>query len=64
MSQSIKGAQIYDIVICPVCNGDGTVHGGQMMKDARIYTVKKPCPKCKGKGRIGVERIGEDDQLQ
>ena len=49
-------ADIFDIVICPSCNGTGKVDGGQMMKDARIYAVKKQCPECKGYGKVGVKR--------
>jgi DnaJ-class molecular chaperone len=49
-------AEIFDIQKCPVCNGEGTVDGGQMMKDAKIYQVMKICPKCKGHGKIGVRR--------
>ena len=49
-------AKIFDIVVCPVCMGEGIIDGGQTMKDAKIYTIKKQCPKCKGHGRIGIER--------
>lgn len=49
-------AEIFDIDICPVCGGEKQVDGGQMMKNAKIYTVKKACPKCKGRGRIGIKR--------
>lgn len=50
-------AKIFDIVICPVCKGEKLVDSGQVMKDAKIYITKKQCPKCKGHGRVGVERI-------
>ncbi|MFA5340286.1 MAG: hypothetical protein WC332_00775 [Clostridia bacterium] len=51
-------AIIYDIVACPVCNGKKQIQDGQVMKDNRVYQIVKPCPKCKGKGKIGQERKG------
>ena len=47
--------KIYDIVICPECNGNKKIVG-QMMKDNRVYQISEECKRCKGKGRIGVER--------
>ena len=49
-------ADIFDIATCPLCNGEKQIDGGQMMKDDKIYAVKKACPKCKGRGRIGLRR--------
>jgi DnaJ-class molecular chaperone len=49
-------SDIYDIATCPLCKGEKQVTAEQMMKDNRIYAVKKVCSKCKGKGRIGVKR--------
>jgi len=49
-------AEIFDIATCPVCEGEKKVESGQVMKDARIYTVVKACPNCKGHGRVGVKR--------
>lgn len=49
-------AKIYDIAICPVCNGDKEIDAGQVLKNAKVYLVRKLCPKCKGQGRIGIER--------
>ena len=51
-------AKIFDIAICPVCNGTKQIKSGQVMKDAKIYITKTQCPNCKGHGRIGVEREG------
>ena len=48
-------AEIYDIVICPVCNGAKQVIG-QVMKNKKVYEVKAHCPRCKGKGRVGMRR--------
>jgi len=48
-------AEIYDIIICPVCNGEKQVDG-QIMKNKKVYEIKTQCPKCKGKGKIGVKR--------
>jgi hypothetical protein len=49
-------AKIFDIAICPVCNGEKDLDAGQVLKDAKIYLVRKLCSRCKGHGRIGVER--------
>ncbi len=51
--------EIFDIAVCPLCNGTKQIDGGQMMKDNKIYAIKKVCPRCKGKGRIGVKRTEE-----
>ena len=48
-------AKIYDIVTCPVCNGEKRIIG-QMMKDNRIYPIAEVCIRCGGRGRIGKER--------
>jgi len=49
-------AEIFDITVCPTCNGEKEIECGQVMKDARVYAVKAMCSNCKGKGRIGVKR--------
>lgn len=49
-------SEVFDINICPVCSGKKTIDSGQMMKDNKIYLVKKVCLRCKGKGRIGIKR--------
>ena len=49
-------AKVFDISICPVCDGAKEIDAGQLLKDARTYLVKTQCPRCKGKGRIGIER--------
>ena len=49
-------AEIFDIVICPICNGEKEIESGRILKDARIYVVKSMCPKCHGHGRVGIKR--------
>ena len=48
-------AKIYDIVPCPECNGDKKIMR-QVMKDHRVYQISEECKRCKGTGKIGVER--------
>ena len=50
-------ADIYDISICPVCNGMASIIDGQKMYNNQVYDVRKPCPnpKCHH-GRVGAER--------
>lgn len=55
-------ARIFDLVICPVCESKKTIDDGKVMKDAKIYNIIKICPKCKGHGRIGKERLYEDEE--
>jgi len=48
---------VYDISICPVCNGMGSVVEGQKMYNNQVYDVRKICPNAKcHHGRVGVER--------
>ena len=53
-------AIVYDIAICPTCNGNADVIDGQMMYNNNIYPIRKPCPnpKCHD-GRMGIPRIEE-----
>jgi len=53
-------AKIYDIVLCPECNGEKKIVG-QVMKDKRVYLVAEECKRCSGWGRIGVERKTEEE---
>jgi hypothetical protein len=48
---------VYDISLCPVCDGMGSVVEGQQMYNNKVYDVRKPCPnnKCY-QGRVGVKR--------
>jgi uncharacterized protein YbaR (Trm112 family) len=57
---------VFDIIICPECHGEKTFVSGQVMKDAKIYLIKEACPKCKGHGKIGLERkenINDESQM-
>jgi len=57
-------ARIYDLVQCPSCNGKKTINEGQVMKDAKVYQIMKICPKCKGHGLVGKERIEEEEDKE
>ena len=48
-------AKIYDIELCPECHGKKKI-SGQIMKDNKIYSISEECKRCRGKGKIGVER--------
>lgn len=44
---------LIHIMVCPRCDGNGMVERGNMY-DSRVYRSVERCPKCKGRGRIGV----------
>ena len=48
-------AEIYDIIICPLCKGNKEVIK-QVMKNKKVYEVKTHCPECKGRGKVGAKR--------
>ncbi len=55
-------AEVYDIVICPICNGMASVVDGQKMYNNQVYDVRKPCPNMKcHQGRMEVLRIDKED---
>lgn len=45
---------VIRIVECPKCEGRGEIPK-KMMKDAQVYVYDDPCPRCKGKKKIGVK---------
>ncbi len=55
-------AKVFDIVICPTCNGDKEIESGQMLKDDKIYLIREQCTKCHGRGKVGKEREVSNDK--